>query len=55
MASIGLAIPAMASIGLTIPAMASIGLTIPAIAIASIWLEGPLLRGWGPRRRSCSP
>jgi Ca2+:H+ antiporter len=26
-------------------AMASIGLTIPAIAIASIWLEGPLLLG----------
>jgi Ca2+:H+ antiporter len=24
-------------------AMASIGLTIPAIALASIWLEGPLL------------
>ncbi|GAA2168171.1 ionic transporter y4hA [Pedococcus bigeumensis] len=29
-------------------AMASIGLTIPAIAIASIWLEGPLLLGLGP-------
>ncbi|MEU5549890.1 ionic transporter y4hA [Micromonospora sp. NPDC047793] len=28
-------------------AMASIGLTIPAIAIASIWLEGPLLLGLG--------
>jgi Ca2+:H+ antiporter len=26
-------------------AMASIGLTIPAIAVASIWLEGPLLLG----------
>lgn len=29
-------------------AMASIGLTIPAIAVASIWLEGPLLLGLGP-------
>ena len=29
-------------------AMASIGLTIPAIAIASIWLEGPLVRGLEP-------
>lgn len=29
-------------------AMASIGLTIPTIAIASIWLEGPLLLGLGP-------
>jgi Ca2+:H+ antiporter len=28
-------------------AMASIGLTIPAIAIASLWLEGPLLLGLG--------
>jgi Ca2+:H+ antiporter len=28
-------------------AMASIGLTIPAIAIASIWLEGPLVLGLG--------
>ncbi|QGN48901.1 calcium:proton antiporter [Micromonospora sp. WMMD558] len=28
-------------------AMASIGLTIPAIALASIWLEGPLLLGLG--------
>jgi Ca2+:H+ antiporter len=27
--------------------MASIGLTIPAIAVASIWLEGPLLLGLG--------
>jgi Ca2+:H+ antiporter len=27
--------------------MASIGLTIPAIAIASIWLEGPLILGLG--------
>ncbi len=26
-------------------AMASIGLTIPAIAVASIWLEGPLILG----------
>ncbi|WP_406832314.1 ionic transporter y4hA [Pedococcus sp. KACC 23699] len=29
-------------------AMASIGLTIPAIAIATIWLDGPLLLGLGP-------
>jgi Ca2+:H+ antiporter len=29
-------------------AMASIGLTIPAIAIASIWLDGPLVLGLGP-------
>ena len=29
-------------------AMASIGLTIPAIAIASIWLEGPLVLGLEP-------
>ncbi|GAA4971762.1 ionic transporter y4hA [Kineococcus glutinatus] len=29
-------------------AMASIGLTIPAIAVASVWLEGPLLLGLGP-------
>ena len=28
-------------------AMASIGLTIPAIAIASIWLDGPLVLGLG--------
>lgn len=28
-------------------AMASIGLTIPAIAIASIWMDGPLLLGLG--------
>ncbi len=28
-------------------AMASIGLTIPVIAVASIWLEGPLLLGLG--------
>ncbi|MER5701981.1 ionic transporter y4hA [Micromonospora sp. NPDC002296] len=28
-------------------AMASIGLTIPAIAIASIWLDGPLMLGLG--------
>ncbi|MDQ8702692.1 ionic transporter y4hA [Streptomyces sp. LHD-70] len=29
-------------------AIASIGLTIPAIAIASIWMEGPLVLGLGP-------
>ena len=29
-------------------ALASIGLTIPTIAVASIWLEGPLLLGLGP-------
>lgn len=29
-------------------ALASIGLTIPVIAVASIWLEGPLLLGLGP-------
>jgi len=29
-------------------AMASIGLTIPAIAVASRWLDGPLLLGLGP-------
>lgn len=29
-------------------AMASIGLTIPVIALASIWLEGPLVLGLGP-------
>lgn len=28
-------------------AMASIGLTIPAIAVATIWLEGPLILGLG--------
>nr|AQT39319.1 ChaA [Streptomyces sp.] len=28
-------------------AMASIGLTIPAVALASIWLEGPLILGLG--------
>ncbi|WP_235946608.1 calcium:proton antiporter [Nocardia terrae] len=28
-------------------AMASIGLTIPAIALASIWIEGPLMLGLG--------
>ena len=28
-------------------AMASIGLTIPAIAVASVWLEGPLILGLG--------
>ena len=30
-----------------VPARASIGLTIPAIAVASIWLEGPLVLGLG--------
>lgn len=29
-------------------AMASIGLTIPAIALASVWLDGPLLLGLNP-------
>jgi Ca2+:H+ antiporter len=29
-------------------AMASIGLTIPAIAVATIWLDGPLVLGLGP-------
>ncbi|MGH3916565.1 MAG: calcium:proton antiporter [Pseudonocardiaceae bacterium] len=29
-------------------AMASIGLTIPVIALATLWLEGPLLLGLGP-------
>lgn len=29
-------------------AMASIGLTIPTIAVASIWLDGPLILGLGP-------
>ena len=28
--------------------MASIGSTVPAIAVASIWLDGPLLLGLGP-------
>jgi Ca2+:H+ antiporter len=28
-------------------AMASIGLTVPAVAVASIWLEGPLVLGLG--------
>ncbi|MEU2872671.1 ionic transporter y4hA, partial [Streptomyces olivoreticuli] len=28
-------------------AMASIGLTIPAVAVATIWLEGPLVLGLG--------
>ena len=28
--------------------MASIGLTIPAIAVASIWLDGPLVLGPRP-------
>jgi Ca2+:H+ antiporter len=31
-------------------AMASIGLTIPAIAIATIWLEGPLVLGLGSQQ-----
>lgn len=30
-------------------ALASIGLTIPAIAIASIWLDGPLVLGLGSK------
>ena len=30
-------------------AMASIGLTIPAIAVASIWLDGPLILGLGSK------
>jgi Ca2+:H+ antiporter len=29
-------------------AMASIGLTIPAIAVASVWLDGPLVLGLDP-------
>ena len=29
-------------------ALASIGLTIPVIALATVWLEGPLLLGLGP-------
>lgn len=29
-------------------AIASIGLTIPAIAVASLWLDGPLLLGLAP-------
>lgn len=29
-------------------AMASIGLTIPTIAVASLWLDGPLVLGLGP-------
>jgi Ca2+:H+ antiporter len=35
-------------------AMASIGLTIPAIAVASIWLEGPLVLGSARPRSCCS-
>ena len=31
-------------------AMASIGLTIPVIAVATIWLDPPLLFGLGPTR-----
>ena len=34
-------------------AMASIGLTIPAIAVASIWLDGPLLLGLGGTQLRC--
>ena len=34
-------------------AMASIGLTIPAIAVASIWLDGPLLARPRSRPRWC--
>lgn len=30
-------------------ALASIGLTIPAIAVASIWLDGPIVLGLGPK------
>ncbi len=30
-------------------ALASIGLTIPAIALASIWLDGPIVLGLGPK------
>ena len=30
-------------------ALASIGLTIPAIAVASIWLDGPIILGLGPK------
>ncbi|WP_020521499.1 calcium:proton antiporter [Catelliglobosispora koreensis] len=29
-------------------AIASIGLTIPAVALASVWLDGPLILGLGP-------
>ena len=29
-------------------AVASIGLTIPAVALASVWLEGPLILGLDP-------
>jgi len=29
--------------------LASIGLTIPAIAVASIWLDGPIVLGLGPK------
>jgi len=34
-------------------AMASSGLTIPVIAVASVWLEGPLVLGLGPLRWCC--
>ena len=34
-------------------AMASIGLTIPAIAVASIWLDGPLVLGLGSTADRC--
>lgn len=30
-------------------ALASIGLTIPAIAVASIWIDGPIVLGLGPK------
>ena len=35
-------------------AMASIGLTIPTMAVASIWLEGPLVLGLDSPRSPCS-
>ena len=31
-------------------AIASIGLTILAIAVATIWLDGPLLLAWAPSK-----
>lgn len=34
-------------------AMASIGLTIPVIAVATIWLEGPLVLGLGATQMCC--
>ena len=43
-------IPTATSFNLALgSAMASIGLTIPAIAVASIWLEGPLILGLGSK------